>query len=279
MDAAHLPVMALLAVITFHAPVVKNVTGCRRRLFTAVWISVFAAAVEIIQPYFGRTESVIDFLNGVFGMMVGLGFDALRVYSRECGNRAVVVRIIFITVAGVGFAHGFRPAMDELRGMVWRRWHFPILAEFGSIDELPAWHGVGGGEVQWVRGKELFEGRALKVGLSHGGLPGAEFLLGEQNWRGSKALEFEAYNPGQPFPLVLRVDDDGPHASPGDRAHWTGLMASGTNHVCVLLEKLQRSPKGRLLNLSAIRRLVFFTEVPQPGEPRVLYLGEIQLTH
>ena len=270
MDFSHLPLMFVLAVVTVHSPVFpKRATLKLRMLLTGLFLIAFGAVVEVIQPYFGRTESIVDFRNGAWGTVLGLA--AVEVWQRPRWGRRAAYLILLIAST----IPSFRPAFTEARGIIWRKWNFPLLADFEAAVELTAWHAVGGGEIQRTREHSAEGSWALRLGLVHGTLPGAEFLPDELDWRGYATLSFEAFVPGPPVSLIVRVDDDGPHATVADRAHGTAALATGSNHIVLSVKALEHTPRNRLLNLAAIRRLVFFTQ-SQSGP---VFLDALRLTH
>jgi len=269
MDFTHIPLMAILAVITLLAPVFPKRTGLAWRMAaTAIFVVVFAGVIEIIQPYFGRTKSLDDFLNGALGTALGLA--AVEMW-RAPGRLRLVCLLLPLT----GAVYGAIPALSEFRGIVWRFWHFPLLADFESSAELSAWRGIDGAELHPSLLNATSGGRSLQVEFQGGNLPGAEFLPGQLDCRGYRSLEFDAFNPGAPFPLVLRVDDDGPHGTVADRAHWSVVLASGRNHVRVPLAELEHAPKSRALHLNAVRRMVFF--VLAHNDRHAVFLDSLRL--
>ena len=229
MDACHVPLMFGLALVTLHAPVFPQKTGfAGRAILTALFLTAFAALTEIVQPWFDRTCSLFDFLHGVFGMALGLG--AAQAWGRTSAKtpRMAASRPALILLAVAGTWHVLEPVWGEFRGMAWRWHHFPQLARFDSPWEKNAWRPVDGARIEFSSARQK-DPHGLRV-LLHGGdrCPG--------------------------------VEDDGPHGTAADRAHWTARLTPGVNTFTIPLESLRHSPARRTLNLAAIRRLVFFTE-------------------
>ena len=270
MDFAHIPVMAGLAAVTLFAPVFPRRTSPGFRLIaTALFVVVFGGSIEIIQPYFGRTKSMVDFLNGSVGTVLGLA--AVQMWRRPGRLR---LACLFLALAAT--LPAVLPALAEFRGIVWRKWNFPLLAGFESASEMTAWRGIDGAELHRSRAHCTSGKRSLQVAFQNGQLPGAEFLPGQLDFRAYDTLEFDAFNPGGPFSLILRVDDDGPHGTVADRAHWTVVLAPGLNHIAIPLAALEHAPKTRPLHLNAIRRLVFFVVTRNRGYE--VFLDSIRLT-
>lgn len=270
MDFAHIPLFFALAVVTVNAPIFPKQMGRGWRLaITALFLTAFAGATEIIQPYFNRTKDIIDFRNGVFATVVGLA--GVEVWRRP-GH---ALRLLYLALVIAGSSYALHPAFAEFQGIVWRRLQFPLLAGFESPSEMLAWHPSDGAEISRSHSNVAAGDWSLHLLFQNRTLSGAEFFLSQCDWRGFAVLKFDAYNPGAPFTLILRVDDDGPHGTVGDRAHWTALLGSGWNHVTIPLSELEHAPKSRVLNLSAIRRMVFFTETR--AEKHEMFLDSVRL--
>src|SRR5437867_10075790 len=64
MDCAHIPLFATLAVLLYH--VLPARSRALRYAVAAIASVVFAGLIELIQPKFGRSGTLIDFRDGVF---------------------------------------------------------------------------------------------------------------------------------------------------------------------------------------------------------------------
>ena len=135
MDAAHLPVFIALTLFA-HAYWPWEVAPCRRRLLAAGSMAGISAAIEIIQPLTGRSESFTDFVNGMMGILLALVLLASR---RKLWALPLAVACVAVAL---------QPAWREFAGMRWRAAHFPLLADFETDDELRLWIGNGLGNVR-----------------------------------------------------------------------------------------------------------------------------------
>ncbi|HEY2341717.1 MAG TPA: hypothetical protein VGH90_01750, partial [Chthoniobacteraceae bacterium] len=128
MDAVHLPYFAGIAVLFFSSLRAEGMGRISRVLIAGLAAVIWAGTVEILQPYTGRTEDIIDFRNGAIGIVL-----AAVVLLRP--------RLLLPAVAvGIGASLWIvQPAWRELRAIWWRRSHFPLLGDFESDDELRIW--------------------------------------------------------------------------------------------------------------------------------------------
>jgi hypothetical protein len=73
----------------------------------------------------------------------------------------------------------------------------------------------------------------------------------------------------------LRIDDTFPATRITDRYNGAFPMGKGWNHVRIPLAEIQRSANQRPLDLKAVRRIIFFVEMPKAL--RVFYLDWVRL--
>jgi hypothetical protein len=241
MDAVHLPYFAGIAVLFFcalRANRFRQVTRALAAGFTAV---AWAGAVEILQPYTGRTEDIIDFRNGSLGVAL-----AVVVLLRP--------RLLLPAVAaGLGLSLWIaQPAWREFRSLWWRASHFPLLGDFESDDELRLW------QIPDVKPdppntrlsrSTAFASRgrfSLQIATVGPGFPGVRFLAEDQDWRPYAALACDIYNPGKPFNLGLRIDDS-LSTDKSNRFNGSILLQSGWNSVRLPLAKIAVTQARALL--------------------------------
>ena len=262
--------------LTFTNPL--GIVGHRPRLIVAMLLAFFtAAAVEIIQPIFGRQESFDDFRDGVFGIAL-VGSALWQPFARR--SRAFVCA--WCASALLLAVIGLEPAWAEARGLIWRARHFPLLADFESDDEMRLWDSAG------LNGSPLMDtgmaprtahashgGHALTVNTAPGAWPGVRLLCGDQDWRGYDAFAFDLFSDGDPFELALRIDDDAAQGDHGTRFNRALNVQHGWNHFRIPLTEIEHAPRARALRMFAIRRVVFFRD--HPHDWRTFYLDHLRL--
>jgi len=269
MDAVHVPYFGAIAVLFFFSLRLDDTLRLRRILMAAVAAIAWAGAVEVIQPYTGRSESTIDFRNGAIGILLA----SLALWTPR--------RRPIIAVAAIGACvYAAWPAWGELHGILWRHVHFPVLGEFESDAELHLWVAPETPEGQLAntqieRTTEFASSGAhsLRVTGTGTGYPGVRFLAGDQDWRRYTMLGFDLYNPGAPFELGLRIDD-ADSTSRGDRYSASLPLTNGWNRIELPLATIAKAPANRSLRLEAVRRVVFFMD---GKEARTFYLDHVRL--
>jgi hypothetical protein len=274
MDAAHLP---LFFGITWYFHLLLPPDGRRgaRVLKIAGAGACLAGLVELVQPLTGRSGSIVDFRNGVAGVLAGC--VAVQVWQTRSARRWGPVLVL---VVGGAFAWALWPAWLEGQGVLWRGRQFPLLGDFEAPAELRLWQAQGG------EGKSLTEvhitaehatrgAHALQVATGRGSWSGVNYVAGDRDWSARRILAADFFNPEAEFTLYVRVDDDGDCDRMGQRFDREWHLKPGSNRLEITTADLENGPQGRKLNLRAIRRVVFFTGQDQPG--RTFFLDNVRL--
>jgi hypothetical protein len=255
-----------------------GIVGHRPRLIVAMTFATgLAAAVEILQPLTGRDQSMGDFREGTFGvMLVGAAMWTPLVRRSRAfvfGWSAAVIVLLII---------GLQPAWMEARGLLWRAQHFPVLADFESDDEMRLWISSGLNAAPLMdtsmdrrTAHASHGGYSLIVLIGPGAWPGVRLLCDDQDWTGYSALSFDIYNDDPPFELALRIDDDDAQGGHDTRFNRALALRQGWNHFRIPLAEVERGPGARTLHMNAIRRVVFFRD--HPKEWHTIYLDYLRL--
>ena len=274
MDAAHIPFVAIL---TFFAWRILPARIVRNRALLAFAICTAAAGLsEWLQSLTGREPSWSDFTNSAAGAF--LVFLGITMWQRR---PVLPWRLIYIAYAGALCAITVLPAWREFRAIAFRSASFPVLGDFENPHELRLWCGDGrrdapdGARIRRDTAHPSHGASSLRIETRAHGHPGVRFLAGDQDWRSHAALAFDVFNPADPFELSLRIDDDFPKPARDDRYNRALPIAPGWNHIVLPLDEIARTPKNRALNLTAIRRVVFFLD--DPAQPRVFHLDHVRL--
>ncbi len=274
LDFLHVPAFAAVALYIFHyLPVRWSRSG---RLGMALALSSAASGmIEILQHWTGRSASFGDFLNSTAGAF--LGVFAILMWHRGTLARAVLAVYAAWICAAVAL-----PAWRHWKCIAWREQNFPLLSDFESIDEFRLWRSVRPYDTAW--GASIVPSTEA---VSHGNssarvtifpgetYPSVRIYLGDQDWRAYANLAFDLYNPGAPFELSMRVDDDVRAVRYTDRFYRALKLAPGWTHVRIPLVEMERQTTGHALNLAAMRRIVFFVE--RSTERHVYFLDWVRL--
>lgn len=274
-DVGHIPMLGWLAAVLLYA-LPQRVQPIARRHTLAFALAVgFAAAVEVLQPYFGRSKSLSDLINGAIG--AGLALTGIAAWRRT-GNW--LWRSGHAVALASALAVALWPAFEEWRGIRWRQTHFPSLGNFEDETELKLWRAQGGSpghptNASLTRARASQGEQSLRVVGGAGDWAGVNYSAGDKDWTPFRALSLDVFNPREPFTLFLRVDDNGTCAAISDRFERGFEVARGWNRLRIPAAEIGRGPKERDLNLKSIRRLAVFTGDAEPQ--RFWFLDNVRL--
>ena len=274
-DVSHIPLLGWLAAVLFYALPERVQPAVRRYALAFALAAGFAAAVEILQPYFGRTKSLDDFINGSIGAALALiGIAAWQRTGRWLLRAGHAVSLAVVMVVALW------PAYEEWRGLRWRQKHFPSLGDFENEEELKLWRPQGGSvghptNASFTRAHASQGEQSLRVVGGAGDWAGVNYSAGDKDWTPFRALALDVFNPREAFTLFVRVDDNGNCTKLADRFERGIELTSGWNRLRVPTAEIERGPKERRLNLKSIRRVAVFTG---DGEPqRFWFLDNVHL--
>jgi len=275
MDVSHLPFFAVIAVLC-HGLIPARAGHYRRCRNAFAIATILSIAIELLQPYSGRTQSMLDQIYGVAG--AGFGAGALFLWPRR---RERQIAVFLVAMGFVFCAATAGPAWRKYGVLELRARQFPLLGGFEHPDEFLLWRPnyhsfTGVGRYDWETNFVKQGAFALEVDASVGGWPGVDFDAGEQDWSAHDELAFDLYNPGSDFILRMRIDDDGDCSSYGKRFDYELFTVGGWNDVRIPMKDIRESPHNRELNLKAIRRVAIF--ISAGDAPRKFFLDNIRLT-
>lgn len=274
-DVGHIPMLAWLAAVLLYALPERVQPAVRRHALAFGFAFAFAVTVEVLQPFFGRSRSLVDVINGAIG--AGLALTGIAAWQLSGnwfwrGGHAVAL-------AGA-LAVALWPAYEEWRGIRWRQTHFPSLGNFEDAAELKLWRSQGGSRghpshITLTRARASQGEQSLRVVGGAGDWAGVNYSAGNKDWTPFRALVLDVFNPRDPFTLFVRVDDDRDAPKSTGRYERGFELARGWNRLRILTAEIERGPKERRLNLKAIRRVAVFTG---DGEPqRFWFLDNVHL--
>ena len=271
LDGGHILAFALFAYLVY--------SQLRRRVaaplvLTALICFPLVGAVELLQPFTGRSSTWLDFWNSSAGIALTLG--AIYLYRTARYKLLWAHGLLSLLLVGVAF----HPAFQAWHGEWWRAEAFPLLGDFEEQVELQIWRprGEGPSGVTRVelRPEHASTGRqSLRVDTVSGDWSGVYYVGGLNSWRGYRRLRFDIFNPGDPFQLECRIDDDRPQPAYTERFTRYFSVAPGWNHFTIPLEQVENAPTVGKLNLGAIEKMLLVTEREDP--PRTFYLDNVGL--
>ncbi len=272
-DAGHFPLLGVFTAVCFVLLAVGRFA--RFRLGAAVLLGLLAAlAVELVQPWIGRTSSVRDFLIGLLGVFTTA--TAVWVWRRP----GIGLRLFHVVVVAVLAMMVLQPTWHEFQAARWRRQHFPLLADFEDPVELRLWSPRGNSlsvpsTMTSSADRSSFGEGSLKIQTARGQYGGALYTAGRQDWEDFGSLVFDLYNPGKPFSLLLRIDDSGDCTQRESRFNRDFTVESGWSSFRVAVSDIREGPKHRELNMSEIARVILVAR--RSSTPRIFYLDHVRL--
>jgi hypothetical protein len=259
-----------------------NLYLTRRYRYLSAWfrfglifsvVFVFGLTVELLQMGNGnRTPSVLDMLRNQLGCLFAYAFLLKQESRRVPWRRLFRVTVLLLLLLAVWPLT--RALIDE--NLAARQ--FPVLSDFETPFE----------RYRWVNTRQLRQeadvvrhGRkAARVQLSTAKYSGVSLFYFPGDWRGFERVHWSVYNPqAEPLELHCRIHDN-QHKEHGnefnDRFNLQFNLKPGWNDLAVSLEKVQHSPKDRLMDLQHIEGFGIF--VIQQKVPLEIYLDHVHLS-
>ena len=262
MDAGHFPLFAAITIVLVICGIPVSVA--------AVGLLVFDGAVELIQPYFHRSESSVDFFNGLLGVV--LGVVLVKLWRARAG--AFAFGCVLLLSAGCSVIL-LLPAYREWQAIEWRAAHFPILATFSDPLERKLWESEPDA-IHFAKSDHPHGDSVLRYEAS----PTEKFWLvysaGDLDWSKHTSLDLDVRSPENGVELAIRIDDANPCKEYDDRFNRPIALSAGWNHLRIPVADMRDAPKHRKLDVSRIRRLIIWTErsFPQGFEVAALRLSD-----
>ena len=259
-DALHLPLFFVIAALAFRFLMVFKAMSSALAICCAAGVAmVIDVAIEVIQPFTGRSESWIDLRNGLTGIAI---FVLWKILIQRLGTFQGAGVTGLALIAGSIWALQPAIAANDLRN--YQSSHFPVLADFQNTNELKLW----GSSDSAARAAQLIVLRvksplgvesSLQVRTVPGQFSGVEFDAYGFDWKGYSKLGIEVSNPdSEPLPLNVRIDDRGDVEQFPDRYNGAFTVENGEQQIEIDLADVALARNGRF-NLSDISRILIFT--------------------
>jgi len=231
-------------------------------LFALLVAAIIGWLIECMQLLIGRDYSLDDVVADIVGMGCGLLAGGRL---RLCLQRRLFVTVaaLLLALAALEMQSTFRSAVDAVNA--WRS--FPVLADFerGPLPSLQR-ERFGAGEASLQ-----VESAALRVDLRAGKYPGFALNDFPNDWRGWRYLVFDLENPDTtPLPLRCRIHDATHNHEHFDRYNRRFILMPGRQQLRIDLAEVATAPRGRAMDMTALRLPLCFT--PQLQQPRSLRL-------
>ncbi|MCF6314578.1 MAG: VanZ family protein [Verrucomicrobiales bacterium] len=255
-DAAHFPAFLLLTTLIFFLLPATLRPASRIALCAIIAISV-AAGTEWIQSFTpGRMASLHDLIANLLGIAAALsGIWIWKKYqTRPWPWQSSLHATLTITIAVLLAL----PYFQQLHARHHSQQQFPLLSDFHDASFALLWKTQNGSSSTLTQSSSPPRLEVTLPSPQH--YTGINFLPGPQDWSPYASLHLTLHNPGSPFPLGIRIDDDLDCSQLKSRFNDQRSLQSGENHLAFDLNTIRQSPQNRELKLSSIRRLLLFTQ-------------------
>jgi hypothetical protein len=234
-----------------------------------ILLGILSEFIQLFTPY--RDFEIKDMLADSLGAIAFLGI-AYSLGKDIPVRRKRVIRAVSIVLIVSELCPILPAAIDD--------WHmhqdFPLLGSFESFLEMSRWTAEGTNKIERVKQYATDGDYALKAMLLTGMYPGVSMEYFIPDWSGYSSLEFDVfYEEIIPLKITVRINDRMHNEQFNDRYNENFLLQKGLNHISIRLDKIKNAPKGRMMDMTAIKGLCIFTY--RLKEPKILYLDNIRL--
>lgn len=259
----------LLLSISRYFPPKSFIVHCVTAVFASLLIGLI---IEFLQYGVSRNPDFLDLLRNILGALTAVVWFSPAI---QRSNKHIVfllrnvvsILLIFEIYGVLLLAWDEKSAADD----------FPVLANFESNRELARWTG----DSHFLRStKQSVQGNyALKIELTTTQYSGVRSKDFPRNWRNYNRLIFDIYNPSsESISMTVRVDDTNHHKGKelyNDRFNRKFTLNYGLNTIAIAIKDIESSPATRLMDMSSIASIAFFTT--QLASEKTIYLDYIRL--
>ncbi len=235
------------------------------------YLSLFSLSVgiliEVLQPYFGRNQSLLDVVYDGWGIAASTLFFHLKRYGHP--KSASAVGVIFLVFSFlVPLHHAWVESKINRSPMLasfdrsWESWQYQVDPKVRmEIVSLPD-------ASDSLSAKLVFHPDEMYPGF------GLRFI--RRDWRGFEYLTWRMYSDEKtPVKANLRVHDIHHQNEFNDRFNYRFTIHPGVNVYRVNLNEVEASPAARAMSMSEMAALKIF--LTSPDRDTELYLLDIGL--
>lgn len=237
--------------------------------FISIFSITVGLAIELVQPYFGRDKSILDFSYDVLGVT----FSALFFAQKSASATKIKVLLLSMFVGISSFIPLYKMELW------WKVNQSPALLNFERSWEDQVYSLDKDVSLQKIKASKLFnaEGHAGKLIINSAEMyAGLSLNHAKNNWSEYSTLSWEIVSLyDRPISLTLRVHDSIHNYEFSDRFNETFTVVPGLNSFEVDLNRIKTAPVSREMRMDQIRNIKFF--LIQPEMNTILYIDNIQL--
>lgn len=268
-DQFHVGLMAVVMLLVYW----------RGPLRGRLWLSALAAVacgalVEFLQPFFGRTGQVKDFLLDLVGIAATVGLVQWRGHRRRSGLALLLVTLLSIPAQ-----------LYRVPGIVAGAYHmrhtFPLVTDFESGLDHWLWDKNSHPNMVFTRVTDGPAGAPTTVLRISGGppdqWPGIKVRRFPHDWSGYRTLAFDVRvlsSGTDTIPMGVRLED-----YPGKRDNKYARASFGAwdawHTVNIDVSRLMLTDKTRLLDTSDMDLILFY--LPRPPRTVVYEIDNVRL--
>ncbi len=255
MDALHFPAGFVLFIIIYLTQPNRKYTAH----ILLIMASLMFAAVELLQPYVGRTASWGDFGISLLGVLMAW----LWAIGKQQSKKLTSFIIIPIVIGGALWL--LKPGVTA----AWRAYQihqlFPIIANFETPAHrliIPLWRS-NVNEIAYNKNSPD-EGHYLFYSKRGNRWSGLGLKIIQQNWSHHTELCFDAKGQLPNTQLYIRFDDQ---SSSNSQTSSTQKIAINPNwgNYCINIQQLMTDEK-RTIEISSMKKLIFFIDGKLPSK-------------
>jgi hypothetical protein len=246
----------------------RNSDLLRFLIGTNFLVILLGLGIEIIQQMQGRQFSFEDMYKNCLGASLAIVFHPKLGCLNKITQSTIRLVVSVLTIMTL------LPLVLNIVDWIYGATRFPTLSDFETPFETERWIGKGLTIVELEANNHALVHRFDTARYSNLSL--AHFPA---NWLGYECFKFRIFNPNlSQVPLTIRINDqqhDGTTQSYSDRFNDTLDILSGWNQFIVNLDAVRNAPRARSMDMSQIKRIIFFTS--RLDQEVTMYFDDLEL--
>ena len=257
----------------------KNGNKIYAYVITIIVLTVVGSGIELVQSILGRDAELLDIVRDVAGILVSLSGYAIFDPHLNSPTSRQKTKIVLACVSLIIAVIALMPAATLSFEYYSRYQCFPVVVDFSSncgsyfVSTHHADITIEKNPQGW---RAQHTGPVAKVTLHRAQYPGIEIVEPPPDWSQYRQLNIELYSEQvQPFFMSLRINDEKHNNELQDRFNGKIRVNPGDNKIQISLDQIKMAPKGREMNMHAIKGMIIFMASPQKDYQ--YYLGAVWL--
>jgi len=256
------------ALLILYQPSIKNAPLFKQWCLLTLCCFALGAAIELIQPFFGRSRELDDLFMNYIGVLL-----SLIIFTRHSIN--LLFKVGYFIVLSYFLLPAVTTAYDEVK----MRIEFPTIASFDNEISLTRWKADQ--PLSLVTSKQLpdAQDKMMKITFVPRKYSGVALRYFQGNWSKFSQLSFDFYNPyEQTLSVTLIITDkhyDKGKPNPKDRFDKVLQVKPGYNDINISLDEIKQGVALRQMDLANVAGVDFY--MYKLKTPTYLYLAPLTL--